>query len=237
MPVYKFKAKSKEGKVTQGTLVAADEKEAAAQLRSGGLSPLSVKEEKTKKKFSLSFSRGLPTIEKANFCRYMAAMIKSGLPLSEAVDVLCAESDNPVLRKILNDIRSSIQKGQFLSGAFSKHPDVFDEVFLTLIKAGEDSGTLDKSFAYLGKQLNADYELKQKIKSTLAYPAVVTLATLGLGVAMLVFVVPKIAPVLLRLGDTFPLPSHTVIILKIGLFVSKYIFVFLGLGVGFFFLE
>jgi len=238
MAVFKFKAKDKRGKIKKGTIIAVSKIEAGHQLKGQGLSPLFVKKIKSvEKKFTFFSSHRLPLIEKANFCRYLATMIKSGLPLSEAIDVLYQEASHPLLKKILADIRDSIQKGQFLSTAFSQYPEVFDEIFLTLVKAGEETGSLDKSFKYLGKQLYADYELGQKIKSTLAYPIVVTLATFLLGISMLIFVVPKISPVLLRLSADFPLPTHTIIILKIGVFLSdNLLFVLAGLAGAIFFL-
>jgi len=228
MAVFKYKAKTKDGKIKEGVTVATSKKEAGAHLRSEGLSPLFVKEISTPRKFSLFPSQKVTLIEKADICRYLATMIKSGLPLMEAIDVLCSEPSSPAMERILNDARSSVQKGQPFSSVFSKYPDVFDEIFLTMVRAGEESGTLEKSFKYLGKQLYAEYELKQKIKSTLAYPAVVILATLALGMAMLVFVVPRISPVLLRLSQDFPLPPHTIFILKVGLFLSRHLLIFLG---------
>lgn len=229
MPVFKYKAKNADNKIDQGTIVAVSKSEAGALLRKDNLTPLFVKEIITSQKFRIFTLKRLPLIEKANLCRYLATMIKAGLPLNEAVEVLYNEASHPVLRKILNDIQIDLQKGQLLSKTFSSYPQDFDEVFLTLVKAGEEGGNLDKSFEYLGKQLYSEYELEQKIKSTLAYPAVVTLATLGLGVGMLIFVVPKIAPVLLRLSKDFPLPAHTIIILKLGLFVSENL-LFFGIG-------
>ena len=115
-----------------------------------GLSPLFVKEVSSSDKLKFLTARKVTLLEKANLCRYLSAMIGAGLPLSETVDVLCSETKNPGLKEILNDVRASVQKGQFLSTAFAKYPNVFDEIFLTLVKAGEESGTLDKSFEYLG---------------------------------------------------------------------------------------
>lgn len=228
MAVFQYKAKTKGGKIEEGVTVAASKSEAGAQLRSDGFSPLFVKEVSRPKKLALFPSQKISLIEKADFCRYLATMIKSGLPLMEAIDVLSSEAANPAMEKILNEVQAGIQKGQTFSTVFSKYPDVFDEVFLTLVKAGEESGTLEKSFEYLGKQLAADHELKQRVKSSLAYPIVVILATFALGLAMLVFVVPRIAPVLLRLSQNFKLPPHTILILKVGLFLSNHLLIFLA---------
>jgi len=239
--VFKYKAKDKKGKIKEGVLVAASKKEVGDQLKDQQLSPLVVQEvEKESKKLSSSslFGRQVSLVDKANLCRYLATMIESGLPLTEAVEVIAEESTHPAMQRVLGDVRAALQGGQSLSSAFTKHPQIFDEVFLTLVKAGEESGTLGKSFDYLGKQLYSDYELTQKVKSTLAYPTVIIITTMGLGVAMLVFVVPKIAPILLNLHREFPLPSYTLFILRTGLFMSKNIIFMLGglflLGLAFF---
>ncbi|HUW21409.1 MAG TPA: type II secretion system F family protein [Candidatus Bathyarchaeia archaeon] len=230
MPVFKYKAETKKHEIKEGVLVAASKKDAGEQLKDQQLSPLFVQETTTggKKQSGVLFARGVSLVDKANLCRYLSTMINSGLALTEAVEVLAEESDHPKMQQVLDDVRVSLQAGQPLSAAFTQHPDVFDDVFLTLVKAGEESGTLGKSFDYLGKQLYADYELTQKVKSTLAYPIVIVLTTSALGVAMLVFVVPKIAPILLNLNREFPLPVYTLFILRFGLLLSKNIPFFLA---------
>lgn len=220
MAVFKYKAKSGQD-IKEGVLIASSQKEAAGQLRTDGLEPLLVQETSSQKKSGGFFSRQVSALDKANLCRYLSTMINSGLPLTEAVEVISEGNENPLMQKILNDVRASLQGGQPLSAAFSKYPDTFDEVFLTLVKAGEESSTLGKSFEYLGKQLYSDHDLNQRIKSTLAYPTVIIFASMGLGVAMLVFVIPKMAPVLLRMSSDFPLPVYTLFILKAGLFFSS----------------
>ncbi len=209
MAVFKYKAKSGQD-IKEGVLIASSQKEAAGQLRTDGLEPLLIQETSSQKKSGGFFSRQVSALEKANLCRYLSTMINSGLPLTEAIEVISEGNENPLMQKILNDVRASLQGGQPLSAAFSKYPDTFDEVFLTLVKAGEESSTLGKSFEYLGKQLY-----------TLAYPTVIIFASMGLGVAMLVFVIPKMAPVLLRMSSDFPLPVYTLFILKAGLFFSS----------------
>lgn len=228
MAVFKYKAKTKKGEIKEGVVIAGSKKEAGDKLKGEQLSPLSIQAEKSRGKKSGLFSRKVNLLDKANLCRYLSTMINSGLPLSEAVDVISTEVDNPQMKQIMVDVRESIQGGRPLSGAFAKHPQVFDEIFLTLIEAGEKSGTLGKSFGYLGDQLYSDYELRRKIVSTLAYPFIIVLTTMGLGVAMLLFVVPKIAPILLNLDREFPLPPYTLFILKTGLFLSQNVLYLLG---------
>lgn len=222
MAVFNYKAKNKQGKIEEGVLVGSSEKEIGKLLINQQLSPLSVKKiEDSKKMGKALFGSHINLIEKANFCRYLSTMINSGLPLSEAIEVISAETSQPKMMEVLSELRTGLQEGQTLSSAFSKYPAVFDEVFLTLVKAGEESGTLGKSLDYLGKQLYSDYELQQRVKSTLAYPSVIVFATGCLGLAMLFFVVPKIAPILIGLNESFPLPSYTLMILQVSLFISQ----------------
>ncbi len=236
MAVFKYKAKDTGGVVKEGVMVAANREEAGEKIRAQDLSPLTVSEvKKSGRRHGASlFEKKVSFIEKHNFCRYLATMINAGLPLTEAVETIAEGNTNPRMREVLTQVEASLQAGQPVSSAFSKFPDVFDEVFLTLVKAGEESGTMGKSFDYLGNQLYADYELTRKVKSTLAYPTVIILATGGLGVAMLVFVIPKIAPVLLRMNNEFPLPAYTIKILEVAMFFSQHIPVLIGsiLGVG-----
>ncbi|MBN1262897.1 MAG: type II secretion system F family protein [Candidatus Pacebacteria bacterium] len=229
MAVFKYKAKEEKGKIKEGVLVAASKKEAGAQLKADQLSPLFVKEVggETEKQSFLTRKK-ISLIDKADLCRYLATMINAGLALTEAVEAISAETKNPTMRKVLDDLQAALQNGQPLSEAFAKHSAVFDEIFLTLVKAGEKSGTLGKTFEYLGNQLYSDYELNSKVKSTLAYPTVIVLTSGGLGVAMLVFVVPKIAPILLNLHREFPLPAYTLFILRSGLFISQNLLLFFG---------
>ncbi len=127
MAVFSYKAKTKEGEIKEGTLVAGSKKEAGEQLRGQQLSPLAVKKADTKEKgrFSFLFGQKVSLIEKANLCRYLATMIGSGLPLSEAVEVLAEETAQPMMQRILADIQASLQSGQSLSIAFAKYPDCF----------------------------------------------------------------------------------------------------------------
>jgi type II secretory pathway component PulF len=172
----------------------------------------------------------IPLIEKGNFCRYLSTMIHSGTPILEAIDILSTQTDNKTLAGILKDIRGDLEKGKTLGAGLAKYPKAFDQVFLTVLDAGEKSGTLDKSLDYLGKQMIADFYLIQKVKGALMYPLVIIVAMIGMGFLMIGFVMPRIAKVFIASG--FPLPFFTKLIFQFSLFFADYILIITPIMIG-----
>jgi type IV pilus assembly protein PilC len=202
MALFKYKANDKKGKVIDDVIQATDKKEAVALLKSEELQVLTIKN--LEGKFDSLFVKGVSVAEKAAFCRFLATMLRAGLPLPEAMDIIRQETQSKKLKKVLYDISFNIRKGATLSSVLGKYKDDFDSVFLTMVKAGEESGTLEKSFAYLAKQLLASYELVQKVKSSLMYPAVIVAAMIANAFIMLGFVLPKMSEVFLSLNVELP---------------------------------
>lgn len=225
MPFFIYKATNARNEVSEGTTSGTSAEEVAELLKKRGLQPVSIKEQKEK-----SGAKGdLPTVEKITFCRYVATMINSGLSLSEGIPVLVEETKHPLMKKILTDISYHLEQGQPLSAALKLYPQVFSEFFITLIEAGEASGTLGESFHYLEIQLRADYSLTQKIKSSLVYPGVVFAAMLGIGYLMFFFILPQIGRVFLRMS--FPLPAVTEFLFTSSIAISGYKYLVIVLGI------
>ncbi len=218
MAVFEYKARDKKGKIIHETVESASRKEVASLLRDEGLQVLTIKKI-SQSRSTLEKLRSVPVIEKATFCRFMSTMMKAGLQLSEAISIIAKESSNKKMHRILIDMQYSIQRGQKLSAVFSRYPEVFDPVFLTLTKAGEQSGTLEQSFEYLSAQLMKSYELNQKVRGALMYPAVIISAMLGIGILMITFVLPRISNVFLRLR--IELPFFTRVLLQVSDFLGK----------------
>lgn len=218
MPLFSYKARDANGKVIEETIQASSRKDAASLLKADNMQVLTIKN--LESSIGIMFGGGKVSLsEKATFCRFTATMLRAGLPVHEAAEVIKQESTNNKLKKILTDISYQTRRGKSLSSILSQHKDVFDPVFLTMIKAGEESGTLDKSFDYLSKQLIASYELSQTIKGSLMYPAVVISAMVGVGIIMLVFVLPQISRVFLNMK--IDIPPATKMILDFGIFVDN----------------
>lgn len=218
MEIYSYKAKDAKGAILEDAIQAASKDSAVASIRSRGLQLLTIKKRE-------GVGRGLfagkiSTSEKATFCRFMATMLRSGMSVPEAVDIIKEETKNKRFKRILSDLSFQTQKGKSLSIVFSQYTKDFNEIFLTMIKAGEESGTLEKSFDYLAVQLTATHELTQKVMGSLMYPAVIVVAMVGNGLLMMLFVLPRISGAFLKMD--VPLPVYTVAMMKLGNFMGAH---------------
>jgi len=223
MAIFNYKATDSTNQITKGAISAPNKEEAAQILAKKGLKILTLKAEPVK----VDISGQLPDVERITFCRYMGTMLNSGLSLTEGVPVLRQEAKNPLMRQILEDISFHLERGQTLSAALSNYPKAFNKFFITLIKAGEVSGTLSSSFSYLEKQLRAEYSLSQKIKSSMMYPSIVFIAMIGIGFLMFFFILPQIGNVFLNM--TIPLPAVTRTLFTVSLAAAKIKFLLMGL--------
>jgi type IV pilus assembly protein PilC len=227
MALFTYKVTGKDGKIITDTLTASSKSEAVNNLKSAGYQILALNLLDTQR---TAFEKGVSVNEKAAFCRFASTMLKSGLAIPEIVKIIEDETKNPHFKKILADIGFQTQKGQSLSAVLSKYKNDFDPIFLTMVSAGEQSGTLEKSFSYLARQLSASHELTQKITGSLMYPAVIIFAMLANGLVMMVFVLPRIASAFLRLE--VPLPIYTKLLLGFGEFIGKNTLLVVGGGFG-----
>lgn len=215
MPLFSYKALNTKGKVIEDTIQATNKKDAATILLGNELKVLTLKNLES----GIVIGGGISISEKANFCRFMGMMLRSGLPLPEALEVIRRESKNSHMQKILADVSFQTRKGRSLSSVLALYKNDFDPVFLTIVAAGEQSGTLEKSFDYLAKQLLASYEFSQKVKGSLMYPAVIISAMVGEGFLMAFFILPRLSNVFLNLN--MELPFATKIILNAGNFIGE----------------
>ena len=217
MPLFSYKAKNKKGVTVQDVIQASSRKEAATMINADDLKVMTIKN--LDSKLSTSIGGGISVSDKASFCRFMSTMLRAGLTLPEAVDNIRSETKNDKLKKILYDVSFQTRKGASLSSVFSKYKDDFDGFFLTMIKAGETSGTIQESFDYLSKQLLAAYELTQKVKGAMMYPIVIVVAMLANAIIMITFVLPKLSDVFTQLNVDLPLPTR--LLLNFGTFVGE----------------
>lgn len=224
MSLFSYKAQDKDGKIVEDVIQAVNRQEVASLLRSDNLKILTIKN--IDKGLGSFYIGGISVAEKSTFCRFLATMLRAGLPLPEAIEIIIEETKNMKFKKILFDISFQVRKGNSLSGVLSKYENEFSPVFLTVVKAGEESGTLEKSFDYLAKELLASHELVQKVKGALMYPMVIIAAMLANAVIMMTFVLPKISEVFTQLN--VEVPTMTRIVLKFGNFVGENMFLVLG---------
>jgi len=233
MPLFIYKATDEKGKVYEDTVQATSKENAAVTLSSQGVKVLTVKKVGGA---NAIFAGGISTSEKASFCRFMSTMLRSGMSVPEAVEIIRQESKNVRMQKVLADLSYQTRKGKSISSVLEQYEEDFDKVFLTMVRVGEESGTLEKTFEYLSVQMTASHELSQKIKGSLMYPAVIVVAMIGNGLLMAVFVLPRLAGAFLKLE--VPLPVYTRILLNVGQFFGERPLVVIGsaiaMGMGFF---
>lgn len=152
----------------------------------------------------------LPSAEKLGLLSNLSTMVNAGLTLSEAVDSLLEDATGN-LKLVLAGIQADITQGKPLFSALSKYPRIFDSVTVAIIKASEESGTIDVVLKDVKNTVKKDIEFTDKIRSALTYPAVIIVVFLGVLTLLLTFVIPKIAEVFLRLRVTLPLPTRILI--------------------------
>ena len=215
MPLFTYKATDEQGKLFEDTIEASEKQNAAATLTSQGVKVLTIKQVGG----GGVFAGGIGTSEKSSFCRFMSTMLRSGMSVPDAVEIIRQETTNAKMQKVLADLSYQAKKGKSISSVLENYPKEFDKVFLTMVKVGEESGTLEKTFEYLSKQLGASHELSQKVKGSMMYPAVIVVAMIGNGLLMAVFVLPRLAEAFLKLD--VPLPFFTQILLNAGQFFGK----------------
>ena len=203
---YAYKVRDRGGNLISGTLVADNEALVLQRLREQGLTPLEVGKQGrgfnvdlTKKKVKLK--------ELSVFSRQFATMINSGLPILRALAILADQTNNKELARVLGECRLDIEQGSSLSAAIQKHPKVFNNLFVSMVKSGETGGSLDSVLLRLADMIENEVKLRGKIKSAMTYPiAVVALVSLILS-GMLLFVVPQFKSIYTQLGGSLP-ASH-----------------------------
>lgn len=225
MPNYSYIAKTLKGEKKSGILKAKDKHELARILRKQGYILISANlEEKVslKKKltFSLPFLDKVSLVEKLMFTRNLQVMVSAGISLPRALRILANQSKSKKLRNTLLGIEKEIIKGSSFSDAISKYPGIFPELFQSMIKVGEEGGTLEEVLGVLTRQMEREHELKSKIKGAMIYPAVIVATMALIGILMLILVVPKLAQTFADLG--IELPFTTQLVIGLGSFLAKF---------------
>jgi type IV pilus assembly protein PilC len=179
-------------KVVKSTVKADSEKSASKLLIAQGLMPLEITEQTSSGNIFSKLANKVPGKSRIVFSRQLSTLINAGLPLAQSLHTVREQTENKRLQAIIQDIITAVEGGSTLSSAFGKHPDVFDDVYIALISAGEVSGTLDKALERIADQQEKDAEIMGKVKGAMVYPLIVSLVMVGVIVFMLVTVVPQI---------------------------------------------
>lgn len=214
MPQFTYTAKTLQGETKSGSLEAKDVHQLARILRQDGSilvrAEASGETQKKRREISLSFF-GPSLAEKMFFTRNLQVMISAGLPLPRALETLASQSKNLKFKKAILSIREEVLRGKSFSDALIRFPAIFSSLFQNMIKVGEESGTMEEVLKTLTLQLERENDLKSKVKGAMIYPAVIISAMIGIGVLMLVTVVPKLNETFKELNVELPLTTRMVI--------------------------
>lgn len=179
-------------KIVKSAVQAESERAAAKLLMAQGIVPLQLVEQTNKSGLLNKFTNRVGAKDRIIFTRQLATLINAGLPLAQSLHTLSEQTQNKRLVSITNDIITSVEGGSSLSVAFSKHPEVFNDVYIALIAAGEVSGTLDEAMERVANQQEKDAELLSKVRGAMVYPAIVLVVIVGVIAFMLLTIVPQI---------------------------------------------
>jgi type IV pilus assembly protein PilC len=197
MKKFKYSARTAEGKEVKGSISARDESAVSEILHDRGLVIVNIKDT-----FDFSIEQlnqinigGVPLKEKVIFMRQMATMVSAGLPLTRALEIMEAQTSNPLFRKVISKVKEGVESGIGLADSFRVEEEVFDDVTLNLIEAGESSGRLDEILLKLATELEERKSLGSKLKSALIYPAIILLVIIGVIVLLMFVLVPAMSDI------------------------------------------
>ena len=214
MPTFSYKAKTRTGEVTTGTLAAGDRRMALAELGRRGYFPLSVEaaeSEADKQKIGGAFRGRISTRDVLVLTQQLSSLLRSGMSLNDAISVLERRTQKKSLATVFGGLRKEIEQGETLSSALGKQPKLFSRFFVNLIKAGEASGTLDEVLVRLGKHQEQAGEIREKVVGALIYPLIVVLAGIGAIIFFMTFMVPRFVVMFSEMKTTMPLPTRILI--------------------------
>ncbi len=226
--VYEWEGKDRHGKVVRGELRASGDNQVQATLRRQGIFSTKIKKRRMRS------GKKIKPKDIALFTRQMATMMKAGVPLLQAFDIVGRGNTNPSVGKLLNEIRSDVETGTSLNNAFRKHPMYFDSLYCNLVEAGESAGILEALLDRLAVYMEKTEAIKSKIRSALMYPISVVIVAFVVVTVIMIFVIPAFKEVFSSFGADLPAPTLFVMAIS-EIFVQWWWLIFGVLGGSFYF--
>ena len=226
--VYEWEGRDRNGKQVRGETRAAGQNQVMSTLRRQGVSPTKIKKRRMRR------GKSIKPKDIAIFTRQLATMMKAGVPLLQSFDIVGRGNPNASVTKLLNDVRTDVETGTSLSGAFRKYPLYFDNLYCNLVEAGEAAGILEALLDRLAVYMEKTEAIKSKIKSALMYPISVLVVAFVVVAVIMIFVIPAFKEVFSSFGADLPAPTLAVIALS-EIFVKYWWLIFGGIGGGLYF--
>lgn len=232
MPLFSYQATNAAHKTVSGTLNAIDRTTAMSLMAKQGLKPISIEIQSSVKKGGKAFFK--PKVKVTDlvlFTRQLSTMVSAGVPLLRSLTTMRDQVENPTLREVINDLIKDVQGGVSLADAMQKHPDVFSDIFVNMIRAGEAAGIVDDILKRLASQVEKNASMRKKIKSASTYPVVLLILTVGAFMGLMIFIIPRIAAILKDIGGPdAKLPVITQVMINVSSFMTSYWYIVIGGG-------
>ncbi|MBV1757632.1 MAG: type II secretion system F family protein [Dethiosulfatibacter sp.] len=228
MPNFKYTAMDNKGKRMKGTFTAASANDVSEMLKEKKFFPVHIEEAVRKSNSESIFERFSKVSNKdlAVFCRQFYAMLNAGIPIINCIDIIQQQTVKKKFQGVIADLFEQLQKGYTFSEALKQNADIFPNIMINMVEAGEVSGNLDLIMERLSQHFEKEYKINNKIKSAMAYPAVLAFVTVSVVIFLLVAVMPTF--VSMFEGTGVPLPTPTLIILGISDFLQNRWYVVIG---------
>ena len=223
MAAFEYKALDATGKKKKGTIEGDNGRQVRQRLKEQGLTPVEVIEVRSKavkSSTSSGFKRGLKTAELALITRQLSTLVQSGMPLEECLKAVSEQAEKPRIRTMMAAVRSKVTEGYPLAESLGDYPHVFDELYLSMVAAGEKSGHLDAILERLADYVENRQKMRSKLQQALIYPVVLVVFSIGIVALLLSSVVPKMIEPILQMGQE--LPQLTQILLSASDFVQEW---------------
>ena len=219
MPTFTYKARGASGDVESGQIEAQDQRSATEKLREKKLIILEIDEAKTGGigEFLAGLNPLKPKAKASDlviFSRQLSTLVSAGVPIVQGLTILVEQIENPFFKDVVDMVREDIESGLAIAEALEKHPKVFNELFVNMIKAGELGGILDIILQRMADYLESAAKLKSKVKGAMIYPAVISCIAVTVTLFLLIFVIPTFATIFQDFGQDLPLPTQALISLS-----------------------
>ena len=227
MSTFNYTARDHDNQIISGVVSATDRTTAMQTIRAQGLSPILIKAGEEASKLgrlgSIKLGGKVKTKDLVVFTRQLATMINAGVPMARSLNTLQTQTENKAFKEKLGQIAKKVESGIGLGKALAEHPEVFSNIYINMVSAGEEGGILDEVLNRLALQVEKDAEIKHKVKSAMAYPVVVSVITLVAFFGLMTFVIPKLGAIIQNMGGE--LPTLTRVMLSISNFMRSPIFI------------
>ncbi|HSX47295.1 MAG TPA: type II secretion system F family protein [Patescibacteria group bacterium] len=220
--LFKYKATNKQGASVSGKAEAQDKAGLLTLLHKQGLHPIVIEADKSKGFNLFAPKKKVKLGDLVIFTRQLSTMISAGVPLARSLAALQTDSENPYMKEVIGSVNKDVESGMALGSAFEKFPNVFSEVYINMVKAGEEGGILDDILKRLATQVEQDASIRKKIKSAMMYPIVILSITIIAFFGIMLFIMPKLENIFATVGGShYKLPVYTKVLLEISNFSAK----------------